>query len=193
MNKRSTKLDNLGVSDTRPSPNEEYLRLSDIPEEVWVHVRDAICAGVDQTLVAHRTGVSERWIESRAARENWLTPARREAVMKLYQLDDPERLARIKDDLTIAAAALSAERVLEHRAMVATMASTKMKEGQADIEAPRSWKEMDIADRMARRALGLDDGPQTANVIQIGSLDSLNVEDAPVYNTPVQWEETDPA
>lgn len=112
--------------------------------------------------------------------------------MKQYQMDDPVRLARIKDDLEIAGAALSAEKVLEHRAMVATMASSKMREGQADLEAPRSWREMDIADRMARRALGLDDGPQTANVIQIGSLDTLNVEDAPVVNTSGQWETTSP-
>jgi hypothetical protein len=193
MSNRSTKLSPKEGYDARPSPNEEYLRVTDVPDAVWLHVRDAICAGVDATIVSNRTGVSERWIEMRATKENWLTPARRELIMKQYQLDDPARLARIKDDLEIAAAALSAEKIIEHRAFVATMASTKMKEGQADIEAPRSWKEMDIADRMARRALGLEDGPQTANVIQIGSLDSLNVEDAPVYNAPVQWDETDPA
>lgn len=193
MSKSSTKLDTPAGLDTRPHKSGEYLLLSDVPEAVWLHIRDAICAGVDSVLVSTRTGVSERWIEARAEREQWLTPARRDAVMRQYQLDDPVRLARIKDDLEIAGAALSAEKVLEHRAFVASMASGKMREGQADIEAPRSWREMDIADRMARRALGLDDGPQTANVIQIGSLDSLNVEDAPVAHAPVQWEETDPA
>lgn len=176
----------------RPSPSEEYLRLSDIPNDVWLHVRDAVCAGVDMTLVSSRTGVAESWIQARAKKEQWLTPERRQQVIDQYQLNDPEKLARIKDDLSLAAAALSAERVLTHRSFMAELATTKLKEGQADLVAPRTWKEVDIADRVARRAFGLEDGPQTSNIIQIGSLDSSAVEDAPTYDAQVEWEDAEP-
>lgn len=176
----------------RPSPTEEYLRLTDIPNDVWLHVRDAICAGVDPTLVSSRTGVAENWIHARAKREDWLTPERRQLVIDQYQLNDPEKLARIKDDLSLAAAALSAEKVLEHRSFMAGLATSKLRQGEPDLVAPRTWKEVDIADRVARRAFGLEDGPQTSNIIQIGSLDSAAVEDAPTYDAKIDWEEADP-
>lgn len=162
----------------KPAPTgEDYDRVALIPEPIWREIRDAYVAGVDVTMISTRTRVPEHWIRQRAEREDWLSPQKREQIAMTYGLHRPEQLAQIKHDLSLAAAAVTAEKALEHRAMVANLAHGKLKDAQADLPAPRNWKEADIADRMARRAYGLEDGPSVQAVVQIGSLDNNNVED----------------
>lgn len=161
---------------------------SEVPPGVWASVRDAICAGVPEDIVIRRAGVRQMWLRARANREKWMTPQRRMAILAEYRLDDPERVARVKQDLDIAAAALSADEGIKHRAEIVSLARSKIKESVPDLPAPRNWKELDIADKMARRAFGMEDGPQHTSMIQISLLDgSMEVEDAP-RETPMVWE-----
>ena len=160
-----------------PPSSDSFDRVALVPEPVWREIRDAYVAGVDVSMISSRTRVPEHWINARANREEWLSPARREEIVMQYGMHRPEQLAQIKRDLSLAAAAVTAEKALEHRALVANMAHNKLREAEADLPAPRNWKEADIADRMARRAYGLEDGPSVQAVVQIGSLDASSVED----------------
>lgn len=156
----------------QPVPSYAHIRL--VPQAVWAAVRDAVVAEVPMPLIEARTGVREAWIQRKATDEDWLTPARRREIAASYGLENSETLSRVKADLSFAAAALTAERALEHRAFVVGLVTEKMQ--QADVAPPSTWRDMDVADRMARRSLGLDDGPSINALIQLGSLDADSVD-----------------
>lgn len=149
-----------------------YESVAHIPDPVWTSVRDAVVAGVPYRIVAERSGIPEKWLRARAEAQGWLTPERKESIITQYGLTDPDTLEKVKSDLDIAAAALTADQALRHRAMVAGKAGELLKvalEGGV-LEAPSKWKDAKIADDMVRRSLGLEDGPQVQQIIQLGAL-----------------------
>lgn len=154
---------------------EFYERLGSVPDSVWIHIREAVAAGVPIDTVSSRSGVPENWIRARAEKQGWLTPERKEQIIAEYGLMDPDNLGKIKDDLALAAAAVSADKALQHRAMVAEKTHDALKEAFESkvLIAPMTWKDAKIADDMARNAFGLNDGPKQQTVIQLGALSEV--------------------
>lgn len=164
-----------------------YESVAFVPDPVWTSVRDAVVAGVPYRIVSERSGIPEKWIRARADAQDWMTPERKSGIIEQYGLHDPEVLARVKSDLDIAAAALTADEALKHRAMVATRTGELLKTAfdGGMLEPPNKWKDAKIADDMARRAFGLEDGPQVQQIIQLGAL--TEVQDAfPVIDADQQ-------
>lgn len=151
---------------------EQYSSVALVPDAVWSHIRDAVVAGVPISVVSNRSGVPEQWISVRSEAQKWLTPERRERIIQQYGLTNPETLAKVQSELDLAAAAVSSDRALKYRAMVAQNAGRLLEtalEGGV-LEPPTKWKDAQIADNMVRKAFGLEDGPEVQQIIQLGAL-----------------------
>jgi hypothetical protein len=155
---------------------EFYERLGAVPDSVWMAIREAIAAGVPLEVVSSRSGVPEGWISARAEKQDWLTPEKRERIVAQYGLMDYDQLSKVKDELALAAAAVSADEALRHRAMVAKNSTEKLRESfdSGVLTAPMTWKDAKIADEMARKAYGLENGEKQQTIIQLGALTEVS-------------------
>lgn len=149
-----------------------------IPDEVWTAAREAAAAGVPLEAIARRAGIYVSWMEDKAKEEGWMTEARRKALLAQYEIQQPEKVQEAIADIQLATAALSQDRALLYRAEVATQVEKKVRAGVRTIQAPKSWKDLDTADKIARRALGLDE-ERPQSLVQLNLLHgSAAVEDA---------------
>lgn len=63
------------------------------------------------------------------------------------------------EEVTQSLAESWAEKGDQHRALAFSLAHTSLQ--KASVEPPQTWRDVELADRIARRAAGLDEGSQT--------------------------------
>ncbi len=111
----------------------------------WEIIERTCIAGMTFMDAAKEFGVKEDTIRKRARRYNWpVSKAIGKAVQKAVQ--NAEVVDRTAQDWLSKGEA--------HRAVVFDKASGAIK--KANMRVPQSWKEFDLADRVARRAAGLE-------------------------------------
>lgn len=141
----------------------------------WDAIRVAFAHGTSIPELSKRYEISEGTLKARSAREKWVDMR-------------PETHATIATDAVLEAAKQGAkvlgkswaERGEDYRRMVFEKTSKLME--QATLAPPKNWKDAEVADKMARRAAGLDNlETQVNTIIGIGSLD-----DAPVMTQEVE-------
>lgn len=147
-----------------------FSTVEDVPDPVWAAAREAAAAGVPISAIALRAGLTKSWIEARARQEKWMTPERRAALLREYETKDPEMVQKAVDDIVLATAALSSDRALLHRGKIADLTARKLEEASRTIAAPKTWKDMQVLDTMARKALGLEDDAKPTAMIQMNLL-----------------------
>lgn len=128
----------------------------------WSGIQRLIESGaLSYSEAAERMEVSVGALRQRAYRERWLSPERvRKAAAVLCRVMPEEVL---KD-----AAESWHEKGQRHRLRVFELAHESLV--HAELPAPKTWRDAQVADNMARRAVGLDDD---------------SVKGSPIIN--VQW------
>jgi hypothetical protein len=131
--------------------------------ETWQAVEKAVCAGMGYTEAARRFGIhSPHTIMMRARRNKWPVPARiKQRTLALQQAvtrraEAYEALRERNQEITETIAESWAEKGERHRAHAFEMA-TKALQKAANQDLPlHDWQDIDRADKIARRAAGLD-------------------------------------
>ena len=132
-----------------------------ISEKTWRSVEAAVCAGMGYTEAAKRFGIrSPHAIIMRARRNRWPVPSRIKERTRALQLSVKARAEaneeqRDCNEKSIEALAESwQERGEQHR--IAAFRAAHNAFLKACLPAPETWRELELADRIARRAAGLD-------------------------------------
>ena len=129
----------------------------------WDEIRDAYMMGVTATELYRRYGIKPGTIRSRAHRENWPSPRNIEKKILEAKVRDLEGLKATDGGLREAPdsaaklerlAEMMKARQSEHREVASRVATEALK--KAKLPAPKTWKDADIADKIARRNLDLD-------------------------------------
>ena len=135
----------------------------------WEEIRALIASGVTYAEVSERYGIKVDALRQRAKRGNWPTVDRvnikanelakeRQALSVTSVMSCPQ-----KSDITEVLADSWLERQENHRLLAFKLANGALNR----VKAPkiRGWRDIDTADKMARRAAGLDESQsQTINV-----------------------------
>lgn len=117
----------------------------------WREIELACVAGMSYKEAEEKFGIKEGTVRKRALRYNWPTPARIATRTKELALKGGGGEGIIE---TVAATLMA--RGEKHREHVFTKASESVKKSK--VKPPRNWKDFEIADKVARRAAGLDVG-----------------------------------
>ena len=143
--------------------SKKYVRLS--PQK-WNDLRDDYILGhLTAKELAAKYGVAEGTIRNKAYKQNWptLNKLRKKAEeLGIYQPDgsiSEQKLQELAVDWALAPQ--------KHRELMARVTKEKLTRAAEVIKPPKDWREMEIADRIARRNLGLEDGPQDKPLINI--------------------------
>jgi len=140
-------------------------------------------------------GLKPGTLRSRASREGWTTPrnikqklAERVNAVKVAELTGNISPAQAKGQLTNLDAVVEtlAQRQAEHRETISRI--TEKKFNKHKLPAIKTWRDADIADKMARRALDMDSDTPDA-VINVGVLGSGAIVDEhslPVVEAPLE-------
>lgn len=115
----------------------------------WSGVQRLIESGaLSYAEAAERMEVSVEAVRQRAYRERWLSPERvRRAAGVLCRV--------MPEDVLEDAAESWRERGQRHRLHVFDLAHQALV--RAELPAPKTWRDAQVADNMARKAVGLDD------------------------------------
>lgn len=115
----------------------------------WSGVQRLVETGtVGYSEAAKKMGVSVAALRQRAYRERWLSPERvRKAAGVLCRVMPEEVLEDAADSWR--------ERGDRHRLRVFDLAHEALQ--RADLPAPKTWRDAQVADNMARKAIGLDE------------------------------------
>jgi hypothetical protein len=128
----------------------------------WEPIKMAIVSGQMTWPEASRAfEVKEDTIRKRANREAWPTPKR---IAKAIQtkLSNPVQNSAVGE----AVANIARERIERHIATAFDIASKSVAKFRA--KAPKDFRELNVADQIARRAAGIQDtAPQTAVMLQL--------------------------
>ena len=166
---------------------------NDVP---WEDIKNAYMLGEPCGVICERyPGLKPGTLRSRASREGWTTP--RNIKQKLAERVNEVKVAELTGQLspTQAKNQLSnldnvvdtlAQRQAEHRETIARI--TQKKFSKQKLPAIKSWRDADIADKMARRALEMDSDTPDA-VINVGVLGGGAIVDeysAPVVEAPLE-------
>ncbi len=146
----------------------------------WAEIRSASEQGVSDPDLQAKFGVSKNAIQQRRFREKWITPATiaqealvQQARNKARGMGNQSIVRGVSETPTAIAVVAStvAEKGEAHALRVLDFASRMTAEAIAGekVPTPSNWKELDTADRMARRAAGLDK-PQTNVQINVGGM-----------------------
>lgn len=134
-----------------------------IEPKTWQAVEKAVCAGLGYSEAARRFGIdSPHAIIMRARRNRWPVQSRIVERAKALQESVTERATVTKairaanDKATESLAQSWAEKGEQHRAMAFQMAHTALKRATEAPPAIEDSADMERADKMARRAAGLD-------------------------------------
>lgn len=139
----------------------------------WETVKLACVAGMTYFEASKHFGIKKNTINAYSLRHAWPTPPRIHAA-RLKRLDS--------QGIAVTNALLDtwANRGEIHRNTIYSMASKAIT--GAKMQTVKSWKDAEIADKMARRAAGLDCG-DTPNANQtIVNIDFLGVDDNPTFD-----------
>ena len=113
--------------------------------------------GMHPKEISKRFGIAENTIYTKIGKAGWYK-IKKEAIAQEPQPKAVEELAQIlEEDWKSKGAA--------HRSMMYEIAHKALK--SASLPAPRSWKDAQIADNIARKAVGLDDEKGAQAVVNI--------------------------
>jgi hypothetical protein len=142
----------------------------------WDKIRTIVEKGTSLTDVAKLYGITPNAVRTRSHREKWNTPKRVES-----QIDKVARLHgnRVAENASLAEQLMIAEggqKATASAAMVDFDQATKDYRSKGVLKMarlldstiiapPRTWKDYDIADKMMRRLLGIDDNEGKSNTI----------------------------
>lgn len=166
---------------------------TDVP---WEDIKNAYMLGEPCGVICERyPGLKPGTLRSRASREGWTTPrnikqklAERVNAVKVAELTGNISPAQAKGQLTNLDAVVEtlAQRQAEHRETISRI--TEKKFNKHKLPAIKTWRDADIADKMARRALDMDSDTPDA-VINVGVLGGGTIVDeysAPVVEAPLE-------
>jgi hypothetical protein len=129
-----------------------------IPKEIWDAVKLGYLHGAHPKELAKRFGLAENTVYTKIGKSGW-HKIKKEAIAQEPKQDAVEMVAQmLEEDWKAKGAA--------HRSMVYEMATKALK--SAALPSPRSWKEAQIADNMARKAVGLDEERGNSAIINVG-------------------------
>ena len=157
----------------------------------WREIELACVSGLTFKEAEARFNVKEGTIRKRALRHNWPTPA---AIgRRAKQLATRPNTSQ---DATINAIAVTlSERGKKHAELVFEKGSKAI--AKSKITPPRNWKDFEIADKVTRRAAGLDTAENVQQtLIQINEdaeSDVIPVEDATVLIAQTVEEDLPPS
>jgi uncharacterized protein YjcR len=130
-----------------------------IPKETWDAVKVAYLAGMTPKEIAQKFGLEEQTVSTKVCKAGW-NKIIKEAIQSVTPTEDI--LAKTADILEMDWKAKGAG----HRSVVFKIAHDALK--SARLPTPRSWKDAQIADNMARKAVGLDEERGNSAVINVG-------------------------
>ena len=114
--------------------------------------------GMTPREISKNFGIPENTIYTKIAKAGW-SKIKKEALAKEPEPQEVEILAKVMEENW-------KEKGAAHRAVVYEMAHKALK--SAKLPTPRSWKDAQIADNMARKAVGLDEEKGSTSVINVG-------------------------
>lgn len=119
----------------------------------------AYLSGMEPKDIAKKFDIEEKTVYTKISKSGW-----NKIIGESVKSVSPDTKI-----LEMTADALEAEwrtKGAGHRAMVFKIAHDALK--KAKLPAPRSWRDAQVADNMARKALGLDEEKATSAVINVG-------------------------
>ena len=130
----------------------------------WSAIRSAIENGSSMEKVASRFGVKRETIKKRAQRGGWILPS---DIEKLALQGKPPLSPKLspKESKATALALIAeswAEKGEEHRRLTFEKAHHAIR--NAKVDAPKNWRDFEIADKVARKAAGLESGDSQVNL-----------------------------
>ncbi len=142
----------------------------------WEEIRNAYLLGESSSSLASRFKVNPSTLRSRAKRENWTTP--RNVSKQLQQRNTQIRAQKLRGDITkeeadraLAAIDETGRSIVEqqdaHKAAVAAMMRKQIT--KAKLPVIKSYKDLEVADRVMRRTLDMDVDRQDT-IINVGIL-----------------------
>jgi len=137
----------------------------------WEAIKEAYIAGIAPKDLSAKFSKTASAIRSRATFEQWPSPKRMNKILKTGVKPDMDSIyrANVSENTTIArnlAVESWAARGADHRENVFTLASSALKKNR--LTKITSWKDAEIADKMARRAAGLKDDAVPSAVVNFG-------------------------
>lgn len=117
--------------------------------EQWDEIRQNVISGKATTdSEARRVGVAPSNIRKKSIREGWNKRARDKAALEVTKS--------------------WIEKAEEHRQRMFAMATEAL--NQAKLPPPKNWRDAETADKIARRAAGLEDSDGQKTLVSIGLL-----------------------
>ena len=149
-----------------------------IDEATWDAVKSACIAGMGYSQAARNFGVrSPHAIIMRSRREKWPVPSRveeraRQLRDSLQRRSEAAEQRRDGNEITTETLAQSwAERGEQHRALAFNLAHSELKAASKRGLPIEDWSAAEKADRMARRAAGLDSEEGTRISVGLAMID----------------------
>lgn len=130
-----------------------------IPKSVWDAVKVSYLAGLSVKEISRQYGIPEKTVSTKAFKAGW-SKVIKESVKTV--VPDDKILEKTADLLE----SDWRNKGAGHRAHVFKIAHEALK--KASLPAPRSWKDAQIADNMARKAAGLDEERGAVAVVNVG-------------------------
>lgn len=132
-------------------------------------------AGVSSKALSHEFGIPDDTIRQRASHENWPVPGKIEKLVKqAKQMQENGNLTVSHNGVSHSqkATVLTAETLQEQASAYSLkmfkFASKSALAGSKVVTTPDNWKSLDTADRMARRAAGLDKADSQSVTVNLG-------------------------
>lgn len=151
-------------------------KVSRIHKDVWKAIKEGYESGVPIPDLASRYGVRENTIEVKAHVKNW-TNAPRKIIseVKRAALEEAEMILSSEKSIALPREVDWVDAALNYRTMIFGKVNQALRETVA--EPPKTWRDIEIADRIARKAVGLESGETAVvqTIIPIGKGD-FNVE-----------------
>jgi hypothetical protein len=154
----------------RASPKKLKLKQkrSRITNAAWRELQSAFFVGGELRALAREAGISENTVLHKAMREGW-TEQRRQALAKLRQTRQETRGSGSSGEPN-QSLAITREGLLERHLFNMLAVSGRVSDYAADLPAQTAFtavRHIDVADRLARRQLGLDrEDKISVNIVQ---------------------------
>lgn len=134
----------------------EAIESPELTEEIrWALAKDACCnLGLNQREASEKYGLSYDALRKRCEREEWPLPER---VSKAVTILSQNRLLAEKQAETLL------EKGEMHRAVAFDVGHKALKQALAAPPEIKDWADLERADKMARRAAGLDNSETQIN------------------------------
>lgn len=131
----------------------------------WDAIRIEFSHGVSIPTLAKKYEVSEGTLKARSSREKWI-----EMRPEAHATKTQPPVVEAAKEVAKTVAESWAEKGERYRKMVFGKTASLVE--QATLNPPKNWKDVEIADKIARRAAGLDNlETQVNTIIGLGSLD----------------------